>query len=98
MPAGAVMPPSEMVVMLDPPRHGPVRRVANGRFTPRAVRQQRPDIERIAVEILDDDAVLGPDASGELDFVERIAAQFPLGVIAWVLGVPSADWQCRSTE
>ena len=57
MPAGAVMPPSEMVVMLDPPRHGPVRRVANGRFTPRAVREQRADIERIAVEILDDAAL-----------------------------------------
>jgi cholest-4-en-3-one 26-monooxygenase len=92
MPAGAVMPPSEMVVMLDPPRHGPMRRVANARFTPRAVRQRRADIERIAVEILDD-ATLGPDASGELDFVERIAAPFPLGVIAWILGVPSDDWE-----
>ena len=91
-PAGAVMPPSEMVVMLDPPRHGPVRRVANGRFTPRAVRGQRDDIERIAVEILDG-AALGRDTSGELDFVERIAAPFPLGVIAWVLGVPSDDWE-----
>ena len=27
-------------------------------------------------------------ASGELDFVERIAAPFPLAVIAWILGVP----------
>ena len=36
--AGAPIPPSEMVVMLDPPRHGPVRRVANAGFTPRAVR------------------------------------------------------------
>ena len=36
---------------------------------------------------------LGPDASGELDFVERIAAPFPLGVIAWVLGVPNDDWE-----
>ena len=40
--------------MLDPPRHGPVRRVANGRFTPRAVRERRDDIERIAAEIVDD--------------------------------------------
>src|SRR5262245_28212386 len=30
--------PSEMVVMLDPPRHGPMRRVANVRFTPPSVR------------------------------------------------------------
>ncbi len=89
-PAGVVFPPSEMVVMLDPPRHGPVRRVANRRFTPRAVRGQRDDIERIAIEILDEAAPDG--ASGELDFVERIAAPFPLAVIAWVLGVPSSDW------
>ena len=87
----SVFPPSEMVVMLDPPRHGPVRRVANGRFTPRAVRERRDDIERIAVEILDDAAPAG--ASGELDFVERIAAPFPLAVIAWILGVPSDDWE-----
>ena len=34
LPAGAVMPPSEMVVMLDPPKHGPVRRVANAALHP----------------------------------------------------------------
>jgi cholest-4-en-3-one 26-monooxygenase len=88
--AGVVIPPSEMVVMLDPPKHGPVRRVANGRFTPRAVREQRRDIERIAIETLDDATRVG--TSGELDFVERIAAPFPLGVIAWILGVPADDW------
>lgn len=88
--AGVVIPPSEMVVMLDPPKHGPVRRIANGRFTPRAVREQRTDIERIAVETLDD-ATRG--SSSELDFVDRIAAPFPLGVIAWILGVPAEDWQ-----
>jgi cholest-4-en-3-one 26-monooxygenase len=91
-PAGVVFPPSEMVVMLDPPRHGPMRRVANSGFTPRAVRGRRADIERIAVETLDD-AALGPNVSGELDFVERIAAPFPLGVIAWLLGVPRDDWE-----
>jgi len=90
-PAGVVFPPSEMVVMLDPPRHGPMRRVANSGFTPRAVRGRRVDIERIAVETLDD-AALGPNVSGKLDFVERIAAPFPLGVIAWLLGVPRDDW------
>ncbi len=89
-PAGVVFPPSEMVVMLDPPRHGPVRRVANRRFTPRAVRGQRDDIERIAIEILD--AGIPEAVSDDLDFVERIAAPFPLAVIAWVLGVPSDDW------
>jgi len=90
-PAGVVFPPSEMVVMLDPPRHGPMRRVANSGFTPRAVRGRRGDIERIAVETLDD-AALGRNVSGELDFVERIAAPLPIAVVAWILGVPRADW------
>lgn len=90
-PAGVVFPPSEMVVMLDPPQHGLVRKVANRRFTPRAVRTQRDDIERIAVDVLDEAAPAGD--SGDLDFVERIAAPFPLAVIAWVLGVPGTDWQ-----
>ena len=88
--AGAPVHSSDMVVMLDPPEHGPVRKVANGRFTPRAVRSRRDDIERIAVEILDEAAPAG--AEGDLDFVERIAAPFPLAVIAWILGVPSEDW------
>ena len=89
-PAGVVFPPSEMVVMLDPPRHAPMRRVLNTRFTPRAVRARRDDIDRLAVGVLDEAAPAG--GSGELDFVDRIAAPFPLGVIAWVLGVPVDDW------
>jgi cholest-4-en-3-one 26-monooxygenase len=87
---GAVVMPSEMVVMLDPPRHGPVRRVANGGFTPRAVRARREDIERIALDVLD--GALPAGAEGELDFVDRVAAPFPLAVIAWMLGVPREDW------
>ena len=80
----------EMVVLLDPPRHGPMRRIVMRRFTPPAVRAKREEIERIAVGILDEAAAAG--TSGELDFVARIAAPFPLGVIAWILGVPREDW------
>ena len=29
---------------------------------------------------------------GECDFVERIAAPLPIAVVAWMLGVPRADW------
>ena len=61
------MTPPEMVVLLDPPRHGPMRRVVMRRFTPHAVRAKRADIERIAVEILDSAATAG--AAGEFDFV-----------------------------
>jgi cytochrome P450 len=89
--AGEVVPPTDLLVMLDPPRHAPVRRAANARFTPRGVRSQREHIERIAVEILD--AAAPPGSTGELDFVERIAGPFPLGVVAWILGVPRGDWE-----
>ncbi|MBV8951594.1 MAG: cytochrome P450 [Actinobacteria bacterium] len=87
--AGARVIPTEMIVMLDPPRHGPMRRVANAGFTPRAVRERAADIDRIATDIVD-----GATAQGatELDFVERVAAPFPLAVIAWVLGVPRDEW------
>jgi cholest-4-en-3-one 26-monooxygenase len=88
--AGAPVFGSDMVVMLDPPQHAPVRKVANGRFTPRAVRGRRDDIDRIAGEIVDGSA---PGATvGDVEFVDRIAAPFPLAVIAWILGVPREDW------
>jgi cholest-4-en-3-one 26-monooxygenase len=90
-PAHAVAVPSEMVVTLDPPRHGPMRRVASRRFTPRALQALRADVERIAVEILDR-AAAAADAN-EYDFVERIAAPLPIAVIAWILGVPRDDWE-----
>jgi cholest-4-en-3-one 26-monooxygenase len=88
--AGEVVPPTDLVVMLDPPRHGPMRRAANARFTPRGVRERRTDLERIAEEILNSAAPAR--GSGEIDFVERIAAPFPLAVIASILGVPREDW------
>jgi cholest-4-en-3-one 26-monooxygenase len=90
-PAGAPVIPSEMIVGLDPPRHGPMRRLASLRFTPRAVRARRADLEAIAAEILDVAATGG--AASECDFVERIAAPLPIAVVAWILGVPRDDWQ-----
>lgn len=87
---GAPVQPSDMVVTLDPPRHGPLRRVAMPRFTPRAVRSRYEEIDRIAAELLDELAASGET---EFDFVERVAAPLPIGVISWILGVPRADWQ-----
>jgi cytochrome P450 len=83
--------PTEMVVMLDPPRHGPMRRAGSRRFRPRALSAQRAEIERITAEILDQAATAG--AVAECDFVERIAAPLPLAVIAWIVGAPREDWK-----
>lgn len=81
---------SEMVVMLDPPRHRPVRKLASRRFTPRAVKAHRQDIERIADRILDEAATGGE--TRECDFVESVAAPISIGVMSWILGVPRKDW------
>jgi cytochrome P450 len=82
--------PSEILVLLDPPKHGPMRRLVTGRFTPKAVRDKRAEIEHIALDVVD--GALPARAAGELDFVERVAAPFPLALIAWILGVPRDDW------
>ena len=82
---------SEMIVMIDPPRHRSLRKLASRRFTPRAVQARRADIEQIAVQILDE-AATGA-ATSECDFVERIAAPLPIAVISWILGVPREDWK-----
>jgi cholest-4-en-3-one 26-monooxygenase len=85
------IPPTDMVVLLDPPRHGPLRRLVTGQLTPRAVRPSLPELERMARELLD--AVMPAGESGEVDFVNDVAAPFPLAVVAWRLGVPADDWR-----
>jgi cholest-4-en-3-one 26-monooxygenase len=68
-----------------------MRRAANTRFTPRAARTRREDIERIALELLDEVSTQGAAVEG--DFVMRIAAPFPLAVVVWFLGAPREDWE-----
>jgi cholest-4-en-3-one 26-monooxygenase len=81
----------EMIVYLDPPRHGPMRKVANKRFVKSAVRDRAAEIERIATEIVDQASTGGE--IGTCDFVDTFAAPFPMAVISWVLGVPRSDWK-----
>jgi cytochrome P450 len=88
--AGVTVPPTDLVVMVDPPRHAPLRRAASARFSQRRIRARRPDIERIAFDIIE--AAVPRGTTGDLDFVARVAAPFPLAVIASFLGVPREDW------
>ncbi|HXA32176.1 MAG TPA: cytochrome P450 [Acidimicrobiales bacterium] len=82
---------SEMIVYLDPPRHGPMRQLANRKFSRRAVRARSDEIERIALDIVDRASTGGEP--GQCDFVDLFAAPLPVAVIAWVLGVPTLDWE-----
>jgi cytochrome P450 len=57
---------------------------------PAALRRMHADIERIGKEIVD--GLLEAGDSGQCDFVQKVSAPLPIAVIAWMLGVPRADW------
>ena len=75
---------------MDPPKHRHYRELLARRFTPRSLRAMEAEVAAIGRGILDELAEQALE--GECDFVERIAAPFPLAVIAWMLDVPRADW------
>lgn len=75
-----------MLIMLDPPDHTRLRLTVNKRFLPRMISHLRRSIEDITTETLDRVA-----ATGRCDFVDDIAVEIPLLVIADLLGVEKAD-------
>jgi cytochrome P450 len=79
------------LIQLDPPKHGLYRQIVSKRFTPRHLRSMHADIERIGKEIVDKLATGG--GRGECDFVNEVSKPLPIAVIAWMLGVPRADWE-----
>ncbi len=85
-----VPPPPEATIRhllnMDPPDHGKYRNVTAKRFTPRAVQDWAPKVERITQEVLDD--CVGKTSG---DFVRDISARITIAVIAEMLGVPASD-------
>jgi cholest-4-en-3-one 26-monooxygenase len=75
-----------MMVNMDPTMHTRYRRLVNKGFTPKMVRDLEAQIVGYADGIID--AVC---ERGTADFVEEIAAELPLLVIAELLGVPQED-------
>ena len=75
-----------MLLVMDPPQHTQHRLTVNRRFVPRAVETFRARIGEIVQEAIDRIASLGA-----VDFVETIAAEIPLVVIADLLGVERED-------
>ncbi|WP_030663342.1 cytochrome P450 [Streptomyces rimosus] len=70
----------------DGPRHRALRRLLQQRFTPRAVATYEVFLRGLTARTLD--AAL---AKGSFDFVREIAADFPINVLARMLGVPEHD-------
>jgi len=71
-------------LMVDPPDHTRLRRVAAPAWTPAEVAAMRPDVEEIATRLL----AQRPD---DFDLVRDFAYPLPLTLIGNLLGVPAAD-------
>jgi len=80
-------PMSKHILFMDPPIHTRVRKVGASSFGPRVIAQFETWIREIVDEVLDDAL-----PRGEFDWVEQVAKQIPVQVVARVLGVPREDW------
>ena len=76
----------QMMLNMDPPTHTRYRLLINKGFTPRMVKKLEDGMRERATRIVDAVA-----EKGECDFVEQLAAELPLQVIADILGVPQED-------
>ncbi len=74
------------MLIMDPPIHTAYRKLINAHFKPRAVARLEPWLREIARLIVDAYA-----RSGGGDFVDEVAARFPVRVICQLVGVPPED-------
>ena len=86
--------PTEMVeyfsgmISTDNPKHARLRRIVSNAFNPRTVRDIEDSIERIAANIVTRSLM-----SGTGDFVDDIAAPFPLEIICTMMGVAPSEYE-----
>jgi cytochrome P450 len=76
----------QMMLNMDPPQHSKLRRIVQKAFVPRAIERLKDSVEANASEITAEFV-----AAGGGDFVEDVAAELPLRVLAELLGVPRED-------
>src|SRR5438105_3374484 len=74
------------VLHMDPPEHAPWRALVSRRFTPRAVSSLEDRVRTVARAVLAE----VPEGT-EIDFVDAVAAPFPVLVIAELLGIERGD-------
>lgn len=71
---------------IDPPRHDLLRDVVRRHFSPAAIKELEPYMEKIANSLID-----GFPDGGEVDLARGFGWQMPVQVIAHVLGLPPDD-------
>jgi cytochrome P450 len=74
------------IIDTDPPEHTKLRKIGSGTFSQRAVAVYEHFITELTEQVLD-----RCPASGPFDFVDAVAKEVPIRVLARVMGLPSAD-------
>ncbi|MEW4369034.1 cytochrome P450 [Paenibacillus kandeliae] len=77
---------SEMLLMMDPPKHKKYRSIVNQAFTLKAVAAMEPRIAQITHELLDP-----LQSNTEMDIIRDLSFPLPVIVIAELLGVREQD-------
>ena len=75
-----------MMIEMDPPQHTRYRLLVNRGFTPRMIGRLEEFMHAVVARTLD-----RLDGRDTADFVDDVAAELPIQVIAQLLGVPEAD-------
>lgn len=78
------------MMAIDGPEHTRVRKLVSRAFTPRAVEAMRPQVQRVADELLD-----GMAGRRELDVIADYAFPLPMEVVRVLFGVEPAEWSER---
>jgi cytochrome P450 len=81
------------IIDTDPPAHTTLRKIVSGAFTQRAVAVYQAFVEALTEEVLDAGLPsAGPGSRGEpFDFVDAVAKQVPIRVLAQIMGLPGGD-------
>lgn len=76
-----------MLLGMDPPNHGPIRRAVITRFTSRKLAELEPGVRQIARGIMK-----RVKAGEEINFVDDLAGDLPTAVICSLLEIPEDMW------
>jgi cytochrome P450 len=76
------------LIHMDDPHHRKVRAIGADWFRPKAMRELKVQVDKLARRYVDTMRDIGP----ECDFVEAVAVNFPLYVILSLLGLPEEDF------
>ena len=74
------------IIDTDPPEHTKLRKIVSGAFSQRAVAVYEHFITELTEQVLD-----ACPASGPFDFVDAVAKEVPIRVLARIMGLPAAD-------